>query len=88
VPTGPAARQRATGVYCQSGGSCNRRPYCSDPGDDIDEDALELYALGRLTDEGQPAAVEKQLLNCKACRERLRAQNEFVRLLRAGLRRV
>ena len=61
---------------------------CSDSGDHIGDDALELYALGRLTDEGQLAVVEKHLLVCEACRERLRAENEFVRLLRAALRRV
>jgi hypothetical protein len=57
------------------------------PANHIDEDALELYTLGRLTDEGQFAAVQKHLVNCEACRERLRAENAFVRLLRAALRR-
>ena len=76
------------GVHRQIGESVEPGQDCSDSDDHIDEEALELYALGRLTDEGQLAAVERHLLKCEACREQLRAENEFVRLLRAALRRV
>src|SRR4051794_39387885 len=61
---------------------------CSNSSDHIDEDTLELYALGRLTDEGQIAVTQKHLLSCEGCRKRSRTENEFVRLLRAALRRV
>ena len=85
---GSKCRLEPQSVYRQSGEFVERGQGCSDSGDHIVEDALELYALGRLTDEGQLAVVEKHLLDCEACRERLREENAFVRLLRAALRRV
>ncbi len=34
-----------------------------------DEDALDRYALGRVTDEGELARIEEHLLVCEQCRE-------------------
>ena len=53
----------------------------------MDEEELEQYSLGTADSETN-TALEEHLLVCEACRERLRAENEFVRLLRAALGRV
>ena len=49
------------------------------------DDTLELYALGTLP---QPRAdgVEEHLLLCERCRNRLSTIEEFVRVMRMGLR--
>jgi predicted nucleic acid-binding Zn-ribbon protein len=41
------------------------------PNDHIDEDLLEEYALGRLTDEAVIAPIEEHLLICEECRMKL-----------------
>jgi len=48
------------------------------------ENALEEYALGRLL-EPELASLEEHLLLCDECRERLRAVDEFIQMLRVGL---
>jgi hypothetical protein len=53
----------------------------------IQDDVLERYALGRITEGGQVGAVEEHLLVCAGCRDRLRGQDEFARVVRAALRR-
>jgi hypothetical protein len=54
----------------------------------IDEDTIELYALDRIVDEGRLEAIEEHLLVCELCREVLRAEEEFLRLMREALRRL
>ncbi|MDZ7638361.1 MAG: hypothetical protein U5J83_08950 [Bryobacterales bacterium] len=46
----------------------------------IDEDLLELYAMGRLP-ETQAAPLEEHLLLCEQCRESLTQLDDFVRAL-------
>jgi hypothetical protein len=48
------------------------------------DDALELYALGRLP-EPQVAVVEEHLLICGACQERLDEVEAFALAMRAGI---
>jgi hypothetical protein len=52
----------------------------------IDEDDLELYALGRITDEDRLAPIEEHLLACDVCQDRLRREDQVVREVRVALR--
>jgi anti-sigma factor RsiW len=51
--------------------------------DHIDEETLELYALGRLAEE-EAAPVEEHLLVCHSCQDRLASTDEFIRTVRAA----
>jgi anti-sigma factor RsiW len=48
------------------------------------DEAIELYALGRLPEE-LFAPVEEHLLVCDQCQDTLRREDEFVQSLRAAL---
>lgn len=50
----------------------------------IDEDGLELYALGRLA-EAHAAPVEEHLLVCEECRQRLAEWDTYVAAMRAAM---
>ena len=52
-------------------------------GDHIDEEILERYALGRLTEDGA-APVEEHLLVCHWCQDALAAADEYIRAVRAA----
>lgn len=51
----------------------------------VEDDGLELYALGRLT-EADAAPVEEHLLVCEECRVRLAGWDEYVGAIRAALK--
>jgi anti-sigma factor RsiW len=51
------------------------------PQSHINDDELDLYALGRLSSEALPQ-VEEHLLVCEACQIRLRQSDEFTALFR------
>jgi hypothetical protein len=51
----------------------------------IDEDVLELYSLGRLS-ETQSSGLEEHLLTCHACQQRLEQTDDFVRAFRMAVR--
>jgi anti-sigma factor RsiW len=53
----------------------------------IDEDDLELYALGRLA-QAQAAPVEEHLLVCETCRARLAEWDGYTRAMREAMRRA
>ena len=48
------------------------------------EEALEQYALGRLSD-ADAAPVEEHLLVCSLCQDRLQVTDAFIRALRAAV---
>lgn len=50
----------------------------------ISEELIDEYTLGRLVG-AQAAAVEKHLLICNECQDRLRLTEDFVRALRATI---
>jgi anti-sigma factor RsiW len=50
----------------------------------VEENVLELYALGRLA-EPQLGEVEEHLLVCHACQERLEAEDQFIAAARGAL---
>lgn len=52
----------------------------------INDDDLDLYALGKLPAESLPAA-EEHLLACDACQSRLQQADEFTRLFREAATR-
>jgi len=49
----------------------------------FDEDLVERYSLGRLT-ETESARFEEHFLLCEACQERLRSSDEFVDAVKAA----
>lgn len=51
----------------------------------IDDDSLEAYSLGRLT-EDDAARVEEHLLICAACCDRLTGWDEYLRAMKTALR--
>lgn len=51
----------------------------------IEEDVLELYSLGRLS-EPASADLEEHLLVCHSCQERLEQTDDFVRAFRMAVR--
>ena len=51
----------------------------------FDEDVLELYSLGRLS-EPEAAKLEEHLLTCHACLEGLEKSDDFVRAFRVAAR--
>lgn len=53
----------------------------------VHDDALELYALGRMTREERLADIEEHLLIGPGCRDRLEGQEEFVQVLWAAIRK-
>jgi hypothetical protein len=52
----------------------------------IDDDALELHALGRDACACDAAAIEEHVHRCQRCRKRLEAEREYVYVVRAALR--
>jgi hypothetical protein len=54
----------------------------------IDDDALELHALGRDPRTWDPAAIEEHVQWCQRCLKRLAAEREYVHVVRAALRTV
>ena len=53
----------------------------------IEEETLELYALGRLG-EDEAAPVEEHLLVCHFCQDRLAATDEYIRTVRAAAHKL
>jgi anti-sigma factor RsiW len=53
----------------------------------LDENALELYCLGRATSP-QLAPIERHLMQCPLCLSRAQASLEYIDSLRAALRRL
>jgi anti-sigma factor RsiW len=53
----------------------------------LTDDAIEMYALGRLPDRDL-AAFEEHLLICPSCQDRLDEQDGFVHTMRAALTEV
>ena len=51
-------------------------------GCDIDDDIIELYAMGRLKD----AALRKHLDTCEACRPRVEEYRAWIALLKEALK--
>jgi anti-sigma factor RsiW len=49
----------------------------------MDEETLELYALGRLN-EDDAAPLEEHLLICHSCQDRLADIDEYIRTVRAA----
>jgi hypothetical protein len=49
----------------------------------MDEEILELYALGRLNEE-EVVPVEEHLLICHTCQDRLADTDEYIRTVRAA----
>jgi len=52
----------------------------------IDDELLERYAMGRLT-ERDAVPVEEHLLICECCRARLEETDAYVRAMREACRR-
>lgn len=50
----------------------------------IDDEKLELYALGRMS-EADAAAVEEHLLVCRVCQDRLTETDEYTSVMREAL---
>jgi len=50
----------------------------------VADDLLELYSLDRLSAD-ELVAVEEHLLVCRACQDRLKETDDFVRVMRAAL---
>jgi hypothetical protein len=48
----------------------------------LEEDVLELYALGRITDDSHLADVEEHLLVCPTCQAKLDDLDKFIRAFR------
>ena len=47
------------------------------------KDALELYALGKISDE-DCVSLEEHLLTCCVCRRRLEETDEYIRVVKAA----
>ncbi len=53
--------------------------------DHIDDDLLELYALGQIASERLLVAVEEHILVYSLCQDRLRWNDEYIQYVRAAL---
>lgn len=53
----------------------------------IDDDTLEAYSLGRLTD-ADTALIEEHLLVCAQCRDRLTWWDEYTVAMRKAIREM
>jgi hypothetical protein len=51
----------------------------------LSDEALELYSLGKIADEGYLAQVEEHLLACRACLERAQAEADYTEAMRKAL---
>jgi hypothetical protein len=51
----------------------------------IDEDVLELYALGRIQDEERLAPIEEHLLVCESCRARMGETDQYLAVMESAL---
>jgi hypothetical protein len=54
----------------------------------IEDDTLELYAVGRIKAERELARIEEHLLICTTCQDRLQAEDAFITQLHDTLARL
>jgi hypothetical protein len=54
----------------------------------ISEDDLERYAMGTVKDEAELTPIEEHLLVCGECLEQAEKSEEFLKAMRAALRRL
>jgi uncharacterized C2H2 Zn-finger protein len=51
----------------------------------VDDELLELYAVGRVFDSQQRVSLEEHLLLCVSCQDQLREHKDYIRCVRAAL---